>query len=95
MEKIIDFMGNKVHVTWEERLKPGTEVYVWTNEPGLAMSVIELFLGEKGKRRLWYESGWQSYPDMQEMTLCECEETQWEGWTPEIVFARAQEQRTH
>ncbi|SRR5260221_7747915 len=91
MEKIIDFNGIKVLVTWEERLKPGTDVHIHTDNPGLAINIIQLFLNETGKRHLWYEQSWLDYEDYQEITLTECSDDDWEGWSREWVLSKLNE----
>ncbi len=88
MEKIIDFDGIKVAVTWDERLKPGTALHIHTGDPGLAINIIQLFLDEMDKRHLWYEQGWLDYEEYQEIRLTEAEEDDWEGWTREMVLAK-------
>lgn len=89
MERIIDFNGIQVPVTWEERLKPGTEVYIHTGDSGLAINIIQLFLDEMSKHHLWYEQGWPATDDYQERTFCESSEIDWEGWSRELVFAKS------
>jgi len=91
MERIIDFNGIKVPVTWDERLKPGTDVYIHTGDPGLAINIIQLFLDEMGKRHLWYEQGWPGDEDHQEITLTESSEDDWEGWSRERVLSKTNE----
>ncbi len=91
MEKIIEFKSIKVLVTWEERLKPGTAVYIHTGDPGLAINVIQLFLDEMGKQHLWYEQGWPGSDDYQEITLAESSEGDWEGWSREWVLSKTNE----
>jgi hypothetical protein len=88
MEKIIDFQEIKVAVTWQGRLKSGTDLKVHTGDPGLAINVIQLFLDEMDKRHLWYEQGWLDYEDYQEITITEAEDDDWEGWTRELVLAK-------
>lgn len=88
MEKIIDFNGIKVVVTWDGHLKPGTVLYIHTGDPGLAINIIQLFLDEMDKRHLWYEQGWLDYEEYQEIRLTEAEEDDWDGWTREIVLAK-------
>lgn len=91
MEKIVDFHGIQVPVTWDERLKPGTGVHVHTGDPGLAINIIQLFLDEMGKRHLWYEQGWLDYEDYQEIILTESNEDDWKGWSRELVLTKTNE----
>ncbi|MDB5088475.1 MAG: hypothetical protein JWR09_2469 [Mucilaginibacter sp.] len=91
MEKIIAFNGIKVFVTWEERLKLGTDVYIHTGDPGLAINIIQLFLDEMGKQHLWYEQGWPGSDDYQEITLTEASDEDWEGWSREEVLSKINE----
>lgn len=87
-EKIIEtYEGKKIKVAWEESLKDGTLLYVYTPDPGLAMNIVQVFLNDMGKRNLWYE-GRLSYPDYQEMRLTECHPDTWEGWSREEILSR-------
>jgi hypothetical protein len=89
MEKVIDFNEIKVPVTWEERLKPGTDVLIHTGDPGLAINIIQLFLDEMGKRHLWYEQGWPGSDEYQQITLTESSEEEWQGWSRDWVLSKA------
>lgn len=80
-------------VTWDERLKPGTDLHIHTSDPGLAINIIQLFLDEMGKHHLWYEQGWLDYEDYQEITLVEAQEDDWEGWNRESVLANVNSKR--
>ncbi|WP_217607218.1 hypothetical protein [Chitinophaga sp. GbtcB8] len=90
MEKGIDFNGLTVAATWDEPLKPGTDIYVHTGDPGLAMNILELFLDAMGKRNLWYESYWLDHHDYQEMRLTSSSEQVWNEWSREHVLSKTQ-----
>jgi hypothetical protein len=66
-------------------------VHIHTGDPGLAINIIQLFLGEMGKRHLWYEQGWLDYEDYQEITLMESNEYDWKGWSCEWVLSNTNE----
>ena len=63
-------------------------MFVGTDDPGLARNIMELFLDEIGKRHLWYESSWLSYPAYQEIRPNQCREDDWKGWSRELVLSK-------
>jgi hypothetical protein len=87
MESIIDFNGMKVYVSWEGNLAPNTEVSIWTQDPGLAMSIIQLFLDEKNKRNLWFQSGWLSDDECQHIVLSLADDNDWKGWSRQNILS--------
>ncbi|SIO53465.1 hypothetical protein [Chitinophaga niabensis] len=81
MKHTVNFNEINVLVTWEGPLRDGTDVYVHTGDPGLAMHIIVLFLDDKGMRNLWYEQSWTADNEEQAMRLCRSVEKNWKNWS--------------